>query len=143
MKFIIPENRVNNVMVNYLNEDNDKRLPQNHPMIKAIKGSFGKEPYEFETNYSAPYSLGDEYVDAKIIYTVPVISIWKDDNHYKGTIYIFVEKILLSLNDDVEQVYKYYDVPTWIWDDIQDKLLEDIENWNLPVSVDFEIGGLK
>jgi hypothetical protein len=139
MKFIIPENRVSNLMENLLNEDRDYLLPQNHPLIKTIKASFGKEPFIFNTSYVAPFAEDDSVVDVHIAYSTPKINLWKEDEMYKGTIYILVEKIILSLREDAEQVYGYHDIPTWIWDDLQDHLADSISDWNIPVDVDFDI----
>jgi hypothetical protein len=139
MKFIIPKNRVSNLMGNLIKEDRDYMLPQNHPMIKVIRGSFGKEPFIFNTSYEAPFAEDDSYVDVKIIYSIPEINLRKEDDTYIGTIYILVEKIILSLGEDVDQVYGYNDIPTWIWDDLLDHLADNINDWNLPVEVDFDL----
>jgi hypothetical protein len=139
MKFIIPKNRVSNLMENLLKEDRDYMLPQNHPMIKVIRGSFGREPFIFNTSYAAPFAEDDSYVDVKIVYSIPEINLWKKDDMYEGTIYILVEKIILSLGGYSYQVYGYHDIPTWIWDDLQDHLTDNINDWNLPVEVDFNL----
>jgi hypothetical protein len=139
MKFIIPENRVNSIVKNLLNEDRDYMLPQNHPMIKVIRGSFGKEPFIFNTSYTAPFAEDDSYVDVEITYSIPKMNLWKEDDMYKGTIYILVEKIILSLGEYADRVYGYHDIPTWIWDDLQDYSADNINDWNLPVEVDFNI----
>lgn len=139
MKFIIPENRINSIVKNIIKEDRDYLLPQNHPMIKVIRGSFGKEPFIFNTSYDAPFAEDDSYVDVEITYSIPKINLWKEDDMYKGTIHILVEKLILSLGENTEQVYGYHDIPTWIWDDIQDYLSDKINDWNLPVECDFDI----
>jgi len=141
MKFIIPKNRVFNLMENLLREEREEYLPQDHPLIKTIKASFGKEPYVYETSYAAPYSMGEDYVDVKIIFSISKISLWRHNvrNEYVGTVYILVEKIILTLNNDVEEFNKLDNIPSWIWEDIQDKLLENISNWNIPIDVDFDI----
>lgn len=139
MKFIIPEYKINPIIKNLLKEDRDYLLPQNHPMIKVIKGSFGKEPLIFHTSYAAPFAEDDSYVDVEITYSIPKISLWKEDDMYKGTVHILVEEIFLNLNEHTEQVYGYHDIPAWIWDDIQDYLADKIEDWRLPVAVDFII----
>jgi hypothetical protein len=139
MKFIIPENRINLIIKNLIKEDRDYMLPQNHPMIKVIRGSFGREPFIFNTSYAAPFTEDDSYVDVKIVYSIPEINLWKKDDMYEGTIYILVEKIILSLGGYSDQVYGYHDIPTWIWDDLQDHSDDNINDWNLPVEVDFNI----
>lgn len=139
MKFIIPENRINPIVKNLIKEDIDYVLPQNHPMIKVIRGSFGKEPFIFNTSYTAPFAEDDSHVDVEITYSIPKINLWKEDDMYKGTIYILVEEIFLSLNEHTEQVYGYHDIPTWIWDDLSDYLRDKITDWNLPVDCDVNI----
>lgn len=139
MKFIIPENRINPIVGNLIKEDSDYLLPQNHPMTKVIRGLFGKEPFIFNTTYNTPFAEDDSYVDVKILYSIPEINLWKKDDTYEGTIYILVEKIILSLGRYSDQVYGYHDIPTWIWDDLLDNLADNINDWNLPVEVDFTL----
>jgi hypothetical protein len=139
MKFIIPENKINSIVKNLLNEDRSYLLPQNHPMIKVIRGSFGKEPFSYNTSYAEPFSEDNSYIDVKIVYSIPEINLWKKDDMYEGTIYILVEKIILSLGEYSDQVYGYHDIPTWIWDDLQDHLGDNINDWNLPVECDVNI----
>lgn len=139
MKFIIPENRVNSIVKNLIKEDEDHLLPHNHPMIKVIKGLLGKEPFIFNTSYEAPFAEDNSQVDVEITYSIPQINLWTDNDMFIGTIYILVEKIILSLDGYSDQVYGYDDIPTWIWMDLQDYLADKINDWNLPVDCDFNI----
>ena len=139
MKFIIPENRVNSIVKNLIKEDRDYLLPHNHPMIKVIKGLLGKEPFIFNTSYAAPFAEDDSQVDVEITYSIPQINLWTDNDMFIGTMYILVEKIILSLGGYSDQVYGYHDIPTWIWDDLSDYLKDKINDWNLPVDCDVNI----
>jgi hypothetical protein len=98
-----------------LREETDYRLPQTHPMIKAIVKVVGKVG-EFDDSYSMPYSDNDDMVDYHIGYHIDKISLWEEgDGEFSGTIKLIIDDILIGESnlDEWERVYWRDDLPSW------------------------------
>jgi hypothetical protein len=121
--------------------ESDGRLPQTHPMIKAIVKVVG-EAGEFDDSYSMPYSDNDDMVDYHIGYHISKISLWEEeDGDYAGTIKLILDDILIgdSEQDEWDRVYYRDDLPSWSWERLEENILEKIEQWIPNVGVDIEL----
>ena len=124
-----------------LREETDYRLPQTHPMIKAIVKVVGKAG-EFDDSYSMPYSDNDDMVDYHIGYHIDKISLWEEGNgEFSGTIKLIIDDILIGESnlDEWERVYWRDDLPSWSWDRMEEDILSKIEQWIPNVGVDIEL----
>ena len=122
-------------------KESDGRLPQTHPMIKAIVKVVG-EAGEFDDSYSMPYSDNDDMVDYHIGYHISKISLWEEeDGDYAGTIKLILDDILIgdSEQDEWDRVYYRDDLPSWSWERLEENILEKIEQWIPNVGVDIEL----
>jgi hypothetical protein len=134
---------VNNEIVTeftYLKES-DGRLPQTHPMIKAITKVVG-EAGVFEDSYSIPYSDNDDMVDYRIEYHIKKISLWEEeDGEFSGTIKLIIDRIILgeANGDDWTRVYYRDDLPSWSWDRMEEEILSKVEQWIPNVGLDFDL----
>jgi hypothetical protein len=99
---------------------------------------------EFETSFTPRY-FSDEYYDVKIIYKILGVNVWKheDEEYYTGTVHIDVDSINVK---PVADNYEYHfeemeidDIPSWIWDDLQDKIIADVAKF-FYADVDVNLG---
>jgi len=99
---------------------------------------------EFETSFTPRY-FSDEYYDVKIIYKILGVNVWKheDEEYYTGTVHIDVDSINVK---PVADNYEYHfeemeidDIPSWIWDDLQDKIIDDVAKF-FYADVDVNLG---
>ena len=124
----------------YLKES-DGRLPQTHPMIKAITKVVGNAGV-FEDSYSMPYSDNDDMVDYRIEYHIKKISLWEEeDGEFSGTIKLIIDRIILgeANGDDWTRVYYRDDLPSWSWDRMEEEILSKVEQWIPNVGLDFDL----
>ena len=104
--------------------------------------SFLKGKHWYEDWYSMPYSdSNDDVVDFKIQYRIEKVSLWKSkedfDCLYEGTVYIEPISLSLGVNDEWEHGFKQHDIYERNWDDLGDKLVEDILTYLPHVCVDY------
>ena len=99
---------------------------------------------EFETSFTPRY-FSDEYYDVKIIYKILGVNVWKheDEEYYTGTVHIDVDSVNVK---PVADNYEYHfeemeidDIPSWIWDDLQDKIIADVAKF-FYADVDVNLG---
>ncbi len=99
---------------------------------------------EFETTFTPRY-FSDEYYDVKIIYKILGVNVWKheDEEYYTGTVHIDVDSVNVK---PVADNYEYHfeemeidDIPSWIWDDLQDKIIADVAKF-FYADVDVNLG---
>lgn len=98
---------------------------------------------EFETTFTPRY-FSDEYYDVKIIYKILGVNVWEheDEKYYTGTVHIKVDSVNVKpVVDNYEhnfEVMEMDDIPSWIWDDIQDKIIDDVAKFfSADVDVNF------
>ena len=99
---------------------------------------------EFETTFTPRY-FSDEYYEVKIIYKILGVNVWKheDEEYYTGTVHIDVDSVNVK---PVADNYEYHfeemeidDIPSWIWDDLQDKIIADVAKF-FYADVDVNLG---
>lgn len=99
---------------------------------------------EFETTFTPRY-FSDEYYDVKIIYKILGVNVWKpeDEKYYTGTVHIDVDSVNVKpVADDYEYHFEEMeidDIPSWIWDDLQDKIIADVAKF-FYADVDVNLG---
>ena len=98
---------------------------------------------EFETTFTPRY-FSDEYYEVKIIYKILGVNVWKpeDEKYYTGTVHIDVDSVNVKpVADDYDYHFEEMeidDIPSWIWDDLQDKISDDVAKFfSTDVDVDF------
>ena len=99
---------------------------------------------EFETTFTPRY-FSDEYYEVKIIYKILGVNVWKpeDEKYYTGTVHIDVDSVNVKpVADDYEYHFEEMeidDIPSWIWDDLQDKIIDDVAKF-FYADVDVNLG---
>jgi len=94
---------------------------------------------KMEGQYSMPYSeADDDYADWKVEFKVDKISLWETEKYveckYSGSVYIDAD-VMVGFEGDWEE-YSIWDLPSWVKDDIEDKILDNIEKFLPMVCVD-------
>ena len=94
---------------------------------------------KMEGQYSMPYSTSeDDYADWKVEFKVSRISLWETEKYvgckYSGTIYLEAD-VMVGFEGNWEE-YGIGDLPSWVKDDIEDKILNNIEQFLPMVCVD-------
>ena len=110
--------------------------------IESIKKNIVKlfdEVMTMEGQYSMPYSHSeDDYADWKVKFKVKRVVIFPKDSepgcNYSGTVYLDVD-VMVGFEGDWEE-YGMGDLPSWVQDDIEDKILDNIEQYLPMVCVD-------
>ena len=92
-----------------------------------------------EGQYSMPYSHSeDDYADWKVKFKVKRVVIFPKDSEpgckYSGTVYLDVD-VMVGFEGDWEE-YGMGDLPSWVQDDIEDKILNNVEQYLPMVCVD-------
>jgi len=134
-------------------EDND-HLPQNHPIIVAIKQIVGDE---YKGIFYQPWD--EDYQDYEIRYHVPKVTMWstegyeqnnaflrsiyhpKPDSKFEGTVYVKIDSLLVGdrRTDSWEKMYGEDDITETAWDDFKDYISDTIANWIPSVNLDVDI----
>jgi len=94
---------------------------------------------KMEGQYSMPYSTSeDDYADWKVEFKVSRISLWETENYvqckYNGTVYLDVD-VMVGFEGNWEK-NTIWDLPSFVKDDIEDKILDNIEQFIPMVCVD-------
>lgn len=94
---------------------------------------------KMEGQYSMPYSdSSDDYADWKIEFNVDKVSLWETEKYdrckYSGTVYLDAD-VIIGFEGDWEE-YRIFDLPGWVQEDIEDKILDNIEQFLPMVCVD-------
>lgn len=122
-------------------KESDFRAPNTHPIVKAITNVVGEEG-EYKDWYSAPFADNEEPIDFFFRYKLDKVSIWKEKNdEFSGTIKLIITNIAVgnSEENDWERMYYRDDLPSWIWDDFEESIIEKVEKWIPNVDVDIEL----
>ena len=94
---------------------------------------------KMEGKYTMPYSHSDDdYADWKIKFTVNRVVLFPKDSEpgckYSGTIYLDSD-VMVGFEGDWEK-YMIGDLPSWVKEDIENKILDNIEQFLPMVCVD-------
>ena len=110
----------------YLDDDNG--------WVKAIK-----KLIDLNNTFESEYSDFDENenFEIKIKYSTSKVRVWKSDDleSIEGTIYLTIDKLLIYDGDGWSRLYSYFDIPSWVWDDLEEKLIDDLSGF-VPITVD-------
>jgi hypothetical protein len=95
---------------------------------------------KMEGQYSMPYSTADDdYADWRVEFKVDKVSLWETEKYdgckYSGSVYIKIN-IMIGFEGDWEKFNYITDLPSWVQDDIEDKILDNIEQFIPMVCVD-------
>lgn len=122
--------------------DYDFTLDNNHPMVRAIVNVIG-EVGEYEDWYTTPYSDNEDATDVFIRYKIDKVSLWKEEenDYFLGTLKLIVTDILIgySEEDEWDRVYYRDDLPSFIWERLEENIIENVEKWVPNVGVDIEL----
>ena len=93
-----------------------------------------------EGQYSMPYSHSeDDYADWKVKFKVKRITIFPKDSEpgckYSGTVYLKAD-VIVGFNGDWDDKFNIWDLPSWVKDDVEDKILDNIDQFLPMVCVD-------
>lgn len=96
---------------------------------------------KLEGQYQMPYSENnDDYAEFTILYKLVKSSIWETEKYktckYSGSLYIQILDIRVGFDGDWESFNFLSDLPSWIKDDLEDKILDNVENFLPMVCVD-------
>jgi hypothetical protein len=134
-------------------DDND-HLPQNHPIIVAIKQIVGDE---YKGIFYQPWD--EDYQDYEIRFHVPKVTMWstegyeqndiflrsiyhpKPDSKFEGTVYVKIDSLLVGdrRTDSWEKMYGEDDITETAWDEFKDHISDGISNWIPSVNLDVDI----
>jgi len=134
-------------------EDND-HLPQNHPIIVAIKQIVGDE---YKGIFYQPWD--EDYQDYEIRYHVPKVTMWstegyeqnnaflrsiyhpKPDSKFEGTVYVKIDSLLVGdrRTDSWEKMYGEDDITETAWDEFKDHISDTVVKWIPSVNLDVDI----
>jgi hypothetical protein len=94
---------------------------------------------KMEGQYGMPYSTrSDDYADWKVKFNVDKVSLWDVTKYkrckYSGTVYLDVD-VMVGFEGDWEECMMG-DLPSWVKDDIENKILDNIEQFLPMVCVD-------
>ena len=113
-------------------EDKIKKLAK---LIRKIVNDDNK----MEGQYSMPYSTSeDDYADWKVTFKVTCVSLWESKKYnqckYGASVYLDAD-VMIGFEGDWEE-YRIWDLPSWVKDDIEDKILDNIEQFLPMICVD-------
>jgi hypothetical protein len=113
----------------------EEKIDKLKKLIRRIVNNDNK----MEGQYSMPYSTrSDDYADWKVEFKVDKISLWEtkkyDRCRYSGSVYLNLD-VMVGFEGDWEE-FKIWDLPSWVKDDIEDKILDNIEKFLPMVCVD-------
>jgi len=113
----------------------EEKIEKLDKLIHRIVNSDNK----MEGQYSMPYSeSNDEYADWKVNFKVDKVSLWETKKYsrckYSGSVYLDID-VRVGFQGDWDK-YTIWDLPSWVKDDIEDKILDNIEKFLPMVCVD-------
>jgi hypothetical protein len=113
----------------------EEKIDKLKKLIRRIVNNDNK----MEGQYSMPYSTNsNDYADWKVELEVNTVKLWETEKYnkckYSGSVYIDAD-IMVGFEGDWEK-YMIGDLPSWVKDDIEDKILDNIEKFLPMVCVD-------
>ena len=94
---------------------------------------------KMEGQYTMPYSHSDDdYADWKVEFEVNTVKLWETEKYnrckYSGSVYLDAD-VMVGFEGDWEE-YGIEDLPSWVKEDIENKILDNIEQFLPMVCVD-------
>ena len=88
---------------------------------------------KMEGQYSMPYSTSeDDYADWDVTFKVIRVSLWESKEYnqckYGASVYLKAD-VIVGFNRDWDNSYNIWDLPSWVKDDVEDKILNNIEQF--------------
>jgi hypothetical protein len=113
----------------------EEKIDKLKKLIRRIVNKDNK----MEGKYRMPYSTSDDdFADWRIEFKVDNVSLWETEKYvrckYGGSIYL-TSNVVVGFEGDWDKV-KIWDLPSWVKDDIENKILDNIENFIPLICVD-------
>jgi hypothetical protein len=113
----------------------EEKIDKLKKLIRRIVNNDNK----MEGQYSMPYSTNnDDYADWKVELEVNTVKLWETEKYnrckYSGSLYLDAD-VMVGFEGDWEK-FNIFDLPSWVKDDIEDKILDNIEKFLPMVCVD-------
>jgi hypothetical protein len=105
-------------------------------ILKIVNGD-----NKMEGKYQMPYSESDDdWAEYSILYKLVKTSLWEQEKYkrckYSGSLYVQILDIIVGFDGDFESFNFISDLPGWVKDDLEDKILDSVENFLPMVCVD-------
>jgi hypothetical protein len=122
-----------------LREEISDRFNKDTYIVKAIKNLFD-ENNEFESFFTLPFD-NEETFSVVINYSIKNVNLWenKGKSYYEGVIYLNINSLIVGNGGVYEKAYGYDDIPEWIWDELNDYILDRINSF-IPKFFDIDTG---
>jgi hypothetical protein len=113
----------------------EEKIDKLKKLIRRIVNNDNK----MEGQYSMPYSTNsNDYADWKVELEVNTVKLWETEKYnrckYSGSLYLDAD-VMVGFEGDWEK-FNIFDLPSWVKDDIEDKILDNIEKFLPMVCVD-------
>jgi hypothetical protein len=107
--------------------------------LKVLIRRIVNKDNKMEGQYSMPYSHSDDdYADWKVEFEVNTVKLWETEKYnrckYSGSVYLDAD-VMVGFEGDWEE-YGIEDLPSWVKEDIENKILDNIEQFLPMVCVD-------
>lgn len=124
-----------------LKEESSKRIPKDNWVVMGIEKLFKSVYQPFETEFSLPHDHETPH-EVIIDYYIKDVKLWTDNTQdfFEGTIYLGINS--LKVTDQAgnsEFNYNYWDIPEWVWDDLSDEMITEINKF-IPKFFDIDTG---
>ena len=88
---------------------------------------------KMEGKYTMPYSHSDDdYADWKVTFKVIRVSLWESEKYnqckYGASVYLKAD-VMIGFEGDWEGKFNIWDLPSWVKDDVEDKILDNIDQF--------------
>lgn len=88
---------------------------------------------KMQGQYSMPYSTSeDDYADWKVTFKVTRVSLWETKKYnqckYGASVYLKAN-VIVGFNGDWDDNFNIWDLPSWVKDDVEDKILDNIDQF--------------
>ena len=134
--------------------EDDEHLPQNHPIIEAIKYLINNE---YEGIFFQPWD--EDYQDYIIRFNITKVTMWstkgfderdpflrsiyspKPGSSFEGTVHVKIDTLLVGdkRRDSWEKMYGEDDITETAWDDFKDYIIDTISKFIPGVNLDVDI----
>jgi hypothetical protein len=109
--------------------DTEDKINKLAELIRQIVDKDNK----MEGQYSMPYSTAeDDYADWKVTFKVIRVSLWESKKYnqckYGASVYLKAD-VMVGFEGDWEGKFNIWDLPSWVKDDVEDKILDNIDQF--------------
>jgi hypothetical protein len=116
--------------------DTEDKINKLAELIRKIVDKDNK----MQGQYSMPYSTSeDDYADWKVTFKVIRVSLWESKKYnqckYGASVYLKAD-VIVGFNGDWDDKFNIWDLPSWVKDDVEDKILNNIDQFLPMVCVD-------